>query len=109
MIMSIQWWLGVLLDFLSNVLVLGMALFAASFNNWYAPIIADIHLISYPGLAVVVLAYALNVTQFFCEYIFSTSFKNISSIEFYSGDSVTICSGRTGYECSRKDFGVHRA
>lgn len=54
---AIQCWLGLRLDFIGNILVLGIALFGAGFRHSVDP--------SKVG---VVLTYTLSITQVFCEH-----------------------------------------
>ncbi|KAF8154551.1 multidrug resistance-associated ABC transporter [Crassisporium funariophilum] len=72
MTIAMQRWLAVRLDFFSNVLVLGIALFAAGFRSTISP--------SKIG---VVLTYTLGVTQVFSEMIsmFATCEQNMNAVE----------------------------
>ncbi|KAF9067926.1 multidrug resistance-associated ABC transporter [Rhodocollybia butyracea] len=72
MTISIQRWLSIRLDFLGNILILGIALFAAGFRTTVNP--------SKIG---VVLSYTLSITQIFSEMItqYATSEQNMNSVE----------------------------
>ncbi|TFK23813.1 ATP-dependent bile acid permease [Coprinopsis marcescibilis] len=72
MIISIQRWLAVRLDFLGNILILGIALFAAGFRTTINP--------SQTG---VLLSYTLIMTQFFSEMVaqYAQIEQNMNSVE----------------------------
>ncbi|KAF5390987.1 hypothetical protein D9757_004049 [Collybiopsis confluens] len=88
MTIAIQRWLAVRLDLLGNILILGIALFAAGFREHVSP--------SKVG---VVLSYTLSITQVFSQMIsqFATNEQNMNAVErllVYAelpseGDSVT--------------------
>ncbi|KAK1229440.1 hypothetical protein PQX77_007488 [Marasmius sp. AFHP31] len=72
MTIIIQRWLGVRLDFLGNLLVFGIALFASGFRNSVNP--ADIG---------VVLTYTLNITQVFSSMVtqFAQQEQSMNAVE----------------------------
>ncbi|KAI0795014.1 multidrug resistance-associated ABC transporter [Abortiporus biennis] len=72
MTISIQRWLGVRLDFLGNMLILGIALFAAGFRKTVNP--------SKIG---VVLSYTLSITQIFSELVstYAQNEQNFNAVE----------------------------
>ncbi|KAL0059429.1 hypothetical protein AAF712_013819 [Marasmius tenuissimus] len=72
MTIIIQRWLGVRLDFLGNLLVFGIALFASGFRNSVNP--ADIG---------VVLSYTLNITQVFSSMVtqFAQQEQSMNAVE----------------------------
>ncbi|KAG6830985.1 hypothetical protein H0H92_013457 [Tricholoma furcatifolium] len=69
---SIQRWLGVRLDIFGNILVLGIALFAAGFRYTVDP-----------SMIGVVLSYALGITQDFSDMIsqFAQNEQNMNAVE----------------------------
>ncbi|KAJ4474268.1 multidrug resistance-associated ABC transporter [Lentinula aciculospora] len=88
MTISIQRWLSIRLDLLGNILILGIALFAAGFR-------ATVN----PSKIGVVLSYTLSITQIFSEMVsqYAQSEQNMNAVErilVYAeipseGDSVT--------------------
>ncbi|TFK23810.1 ATP-dependent bile acid permease [Coprinopsis marcescibilis] len=72
MIVSLQRWLAVRLDLLGNILILGIALFAAGFRTTINP--------SQTG---VLLSYTLTMTQFFSEMVaqYAQIEQNMNSVE----------------------------
>ncbi|KAJ3915478.1 multidrug resistance-associated ABC transporter [Lentinula edodes] len=72
MTISIQRWLSIRLDFLGNILILGIALFAAGFRETVNP--------SKIG---VVLSYTLSITQIFSEMVsqYALSEQNMNAVE----------------------------
>ncbi|PBK66109.1 multidrug resistance-associated ABC transporter [Armillaria solidipes] len=72
MTISIQRWLSVRLDMFGNILILGIALFAAGYRNTVAP--------SKIG---VVLTYTLNITQIFSDMVaqFAQNEQNMNAVE----------------------------
>jgi ABC-type multidrug transport system fused ATPase/permease subunit len=72
MTVAIQRWLGVRLDFFGNILILGIALFAAAFRNTVSP--AKIG---------VVLSYTLSITQTFSTMVqqFAQNEQNMNAVE----------------------------
>ncbi|GLB40936.1 putative ABC transporter transmembrane region [Lyophyllum shimeji] len=72
MTISIQRWLAVRLDFFGNILILGIALFAAGFR----------HTVN-PAKVGVVLSYTLGITQAFSEMInqFAKNEQNMNAVE----------------------------
>ncbi|KDQ53927.1 hypothetical protein JAAARDRAFT_38897 [Jaapia argillacea MUCL 33604] len=72
MTIAIQRWLGVRLDFFGNILILGIALFAAGFRTTVSP--------SKIG---VVLSYSLNITQTLSDMVstFAQNEQNMNAVE----------------------------
>lgn len=74
MTIAIQRWLGLRLDLIGNVLILGIALFAAAFRNTVDPskIGAFSKLtalfVTKPVILGVVLSYTLSITQVLCRF-----------------------------------------
>ena len=97
MTVAIQQWLAVRLDFFGNILVLGIALFAAGFRATVDP--------SKIG---VVLSYTLSITQTFCEF-----WKHILPYPCLpwldSSNGIPVRSERTTHERSRACASIHRA
>ncbi|RXW15854.1 hypothetical protein EST38_g10001 [Candolleomyces aberdarensis] len=69
---SLQRWLAVRLDFFANLLILGIALFAAGFRHSVDP-----------ARIGVVLTYALGITQFFSDMVsqFAQNEQNMNAVE----------------------------
>ncbi|KAJ7746241.1 multidrug resistance-associated ABC transporter [Mycena metata] len=72
MTITLQLWLGLRLDVFGNILIFGIALFAAGFRNTVNP--------SKIG---VVLSYTLSITQIFSQMVsfFATNEQNMNSVE----------------------------
>ncbi|KAJ3720533.1 multidrug resistance-associated ABC transporter [Lentinula raphanica] len=72
MTISLQRWLSIRLDFLGNLLILGIALFAAGFR-------ATVN----PSKIGVVLSYTLSITQIFSEMVsqYAISEQNMNAVE----------------------------
>ncbi|KAJ7163116.1 multidrug resistance-associated ABC transporter [Mycena filopes] len=72
MTLTLQLWLGLRLDVFGNILIFGIALFAAGFRNSVDP--------SKIG---VVLSYTLSITQVFSQMVaqFATNEQNMNSVE----------------------------
>ncbi|KAJ7172563.1 multidrug resistance-associated ABC transporter [Mycena filopes] len=72
MTITLQLWLGLRLDVFGNILIFGIALFAAGFRNTVDP--------SKIG---VVLSYTLSITQVFSQMVafFATNEQNMNSVE----------------------------
>ncbi|KAJ7036806.1 multidrug resistance-associated ABC transporter [Mycena alexandri] len=72
MTITLQLWLGLRLDVFGNILIFGIALFAAGFRNTVSP--------SKIG---VVLSYTLSITQVFSQMVsfFATNEQNMNSVE----------------------------